>query len=1057
MGDSNNSARVRPHLRYGVACVAALATLLLRYALVQHFGIALPPFVLFYPIILTVALFAGFRAGVLVTVIATLLTHHATFLTRGRLATAGRTEAMATAVFFVLGLFVCTLVDRYRYLLRRDEMRYRSLFENMAEGLAYCKIQMDDAGRPVDFVYLEVNRAFVHLTGLKNVTGKRVSEAIPGIQTSSPELIETYGRVALTGQSEYFEYYLDLLGKWFSVMAYCPKPNYFIAVFEDITERRRTEENLLKSRKFNEKLIANIGDTLLTFNEEGFYTYMSSNVERTWGWKAEELIGVSILKNIHPDDVVRIKHFIETNLRVPFGAGITELRYLRKDGEYRWMEASTRNLLHDPDIQSYVCNFHEITERKLAETEMIRAHEIAEESNRQLAAQYEIFDHERKILRTFIDNVPDLMYVKDLNSRFILTNAALARSNGVETTGELLGKWDFDFFPKEQAQSFYEDERQVIRSGQPLIDQEEISTDPDGKVRCILTNKVPLFDSKGQVIGIAGIGRNITAQKKIEAELVHAREAAEEATRQLAAEHEILDRERKILRTFIDNSPDVMFIKDTESRFILANAATARWNGKNSYEELIGKTDYDCLSKEAADFYYESEQRLMREGKPLLNQERSTIDRETGEKRYALSNKVPLYDNEGRVMGLACIERTITERKQAEAEAARLQEQLQQSHKLEAIGQLAGGISHDFNNLLMVIMAQTELLSLELDGVAAERASNVMKSAKRAAKLTGQLLAFSRKQPIQPRVFTINRLVSGISDMLERLVGEDIDVLVSLCDEPWTVQIDRVQFEQVIMNLVLNARDAMPEGGRLTIETGNIEVRGEYVATHPLIPAGNYALLAVSDNGTGMDDETRSHIFEPFFTTKEPGKGTGLGLSMVYGIVKQGGGFIWAYSEPGKGTCFKIYLPKVESIMATLPKTLAPTVPRSHKSATILLVEDEDALRKIIGEFLLSAGHQVIEVASVDDAYQAAMERRLEIELMLTDVVLRGGNGRKLANRLLEQGCKFPVIYMSGYTSDAIVHHGVLDFGTLFLQKPFSRTTLLAKVEQALSMRTDKD
>jgi len=777
MLDGTTSERVRPHLRYGVACVTALATLLLRYALVQHFGIALPPFILFYPIILTVALFAGFRAGVVVTVIATLLTHHAEFFTRGRLSTPGRTEVMATAIFFVLGLFVCALVDRYRYVLRRDDMRYRSLFENMAEGLAYCKILVDGAGRPVDFVYIEVNRAFTPLTGLENVTGKRVSEVIPGILDSNPELIENYGRVALTGKPEGFEICVVPLKKWYSGMAYCPIQDYFVAVFEDITGR-----------------------------------------------------------------------------------------------------------------------------------------------------------------------------------------------------------------------------------------------------------------------------------KQAEAEMISAREAAEEATRQLAAQHEILDRERKILRTFIDNVPDVMFIKDIQSRFIIANAATARWNGKKSYEELIGKTDYDCFSKEAADFYYESEQRLMREGKPLLNQERSTVDRETGELRYALSNKVPLYDNEGHVTGLACIARIITERKQAEAEAALLQEQLQQSHKLEAIGQLAGGISHDFNNLLMVIMAQTELLIAELDGVAAERAENVMKSAKRAAKLTGQLLAFSRKHPIQPQVFTINRLVTGITVMLERLVGEDIDVLVSLCDEPWTVKIDRVQFEQVIMNLVLNARDAMPNGGRLTIETGNIEVRGEYVATHPLIPVGNYALLAVTDSGIGMDDETRSHIFEPFFTTKEPGKGTGLGLSMVYGIVKQGGGFIWAYSEPGKGTCFKIYLPKAESIMAALPKKLAPTIPINRKCATILLVEDEDALRTIIGEFLLSAGHLVIAVASVEEAYQAAMERRSEIEVMLTDVVLRGGNGRQLANRLMEQGCNFPVIYMSGYTSDAIVHHGVLDFGTLFLQKPFSRATLLTKVEQALSM-----
>jgi PAS domain S-box-containing protein len=888
MPDGTNSERVRPRLRYGVACIAALATLLLRYALVQHFGIALPPFVLFYPIILTVALFGGFRAGVVVTVILTLLSHHAEFLTRGRLATPARTEVMATAIFFVLGLFVCTLVDRYRYLLRRDEMRYRSLFENMAEGLSYCKILLDADGRPVDFLFIEQNQAFCEMTGLHNPEGKRISQMVPEIQEDNPELIETYGRVATTGRSEHFEIYRKPpRDKWFSIMAYSPKAKYFVAVLQDITERKQADQRIAHLASFPELNPSAIFETDL----EGRVTYVNPATAKQFPNFGQEGIEHALLKD--------------------WTSVIATLK--DAEGSRIWREVVIDNLTLLQTI-SYVPTF--------------------------------------KAVRSYCTD--------------------------------------------------------------------------------------------------------ITERKQAEVEIIRAREAAEEATRQLAAEHDILDRERKILRTFIDNVPDVMFIKDTESRFVIANAATARWNGKSSYHELIGKTDYDCFSKEAADFYYESEQRLMREGKPLLNQERSTIDKETGEKRYALSNKIPLYDNEGRVTGLACIARIITEYKQAEAEAARLQEQLRQSQKLEAIGQLAGGISHDFNNLLMIIMAQTELLSQELDGVAAERAANVMKSAKRAANLTGQLLAFSRKQPNQPREFTINRLVSGVSDMLERLVGEDIDVLVSLCDEPWTVKIDRVQFEQVIMNLVLNARDAMPDGGRLTIETGNIEVRGEYVATHPLIPVGNYALLAVSDSGTGMDDEIRAHIFEPFFTTKEPGKGTGLGLSMVYGIVKQSGGFIWAYSELGKGTSFKIYLPKVEPVMAALPKTLAPTIPIIHKCATILLVEDEDGLRKIIGEFLLSAGHMVIAVANVEDAYQAAMEQRSEIEVMLTDVVLRGGNGRQLANRLLEQGCDFPVIYMSGYTSDAIVHHGVLDSGTLFLQKPFSRATLLAKVAQALSTRPQK-
>jgi nitrogen-specific signal transduction histidine kinase/CheY-like chemotaxis protein len=388
---------------------------------------------------------------------------------------------------------------------------------------------------------------------------------------------------------------------------------------------------------------------------------------------------------------------------------------------------------------------------------------------------------------------------------------------------------------------------------------------------------------------------------------------------------------------------------------------------------------------------------------------------------------------------------------EAEQDAAELQAKLAQSQKLEAIGQLAGGIAHDFNNLLMVIMAQTELLSMGLKDAEAERAESIMNSARRAAELTGQLLAFSRKQTIQPRVTSMNQLVNGVSDMLQRLVREDIDVHVALQGEPWPVKTDRSQFEQVIMNLVVNARDAMPDGGRLTIETGNVEIRDEYLATHPFVPAGNFALLAVTDTGTGMSDEVKARLFEPFFTTKEPGKGTGLGLSMVYGIVKQGGGFIWVYSERGKGTSFKIYLPKVESSESTMPEEHASPTQSIKQSSTILLVEDEENLRDVISEFLRSGGHKVIVADRLDEACSLALEHRLEIGLLLTDVILRGGNAKQLVHRLSEQGCAFRVVYMSGYTPNAIVHHGVLDPGMLFLQKPFSRSALLDKVEEALS------
>lgn len=394
----------------------------------------------------------------------------------------------------------------------------------------------------------------------------------------------------------------------------------------------------------------------------------------------------------------------------------------------------------------------------------------------------------------------------------------------------------------------------------------------------------------------------------------------------------------------------------------------------------------------------------------------------------------------------------ITRLKHAEAEKAKLEEHMKESQRLEAIGRLAGGIAHDFNNLLMVIMAQTELLAMNLEGAAGGRAENIMNSAQRAATLTGELLAFSRKQMVQPEVMSLNQVLQGISEMLHRLVGENIEVRVALCEQPWMVEIDKSQFERVIMNLAVNARDAMSEGGVITVETRNCEMNEEQLTDHPMVPTGKYAMLAVSDTGVGMTAETKARAFDPFFTTKPVGKGTGLGLSMVYGIVKQSMGFILPCSEVGHGSCFKIYIPITNKAQPVSAGDSTSGVVQERRIATVLLVEDDDSLRSVIEEFLQSGGHSVIAAAAPVEACRLALECKTEIDLLLTDVVLKEGNGKQLVQQLNDQGCEFQVIYMSGYTPDSIVHHGVLDPGMLFLQKPFSRADLLDVIEKALPL-----
>jgi CheY-like chemotaxis protein len=380
-----------------------------------------------------------------------------------------------------------------------------------------------------------------------------------------------------------------------------------------------------------------------------------------------------------------------------------------------------------------------------------------------------------------------------------------------------------------------------------------------------------------------------------------------------------------------------------------------------------------------------------------------------------------------------------------------LEEALRQAQKMEAIGRLAGGVAHDFNNLLTVIQGRSALLEAHLSpGDPLRRHVQLIEHASlRAAALTRQLLAFSRKHVVDPKVLDVNALLTGLEPMLQRLIGEDIMFVMASSGPVGRVKVDSAQLEQVIMNLVVNARDAMPGGGKLTIETAQVDLDEDYTQQHVGVMPGRYVMLAVSDNGVGMDAEGQAHIFEPFFTTKERGKGTGLGLSMVYGIVKQSGGNIWVYSEPDKGSTFKIYLPQVDPPMEDLVVEPRPPA-RVRGNETILLVEDDRLLRELAETVLVSCGFRVLlaedslNVATQCEQYEGV------IDLLLTDVVMPGLSGREVATQVLLRRPGTKVLYMSGYTSDAVVQNGALDADTDFLPKPFTPSSLAAKVRELL-------
>jgi signal transduction histidine kinase len=378
------------------------------------------------------------------------------------------------------------------------------------------------------------------------------------------------------------------------------------------------------------------------------------------------------------------------------------------------------------------------------------------------------------------------------------------------------------------------------------------------------------------------------------------------------------------------------------------------------------------------------------------------------------------------------------------------EERLRQAQKMEAIGRLAGGVAHDFNNILTAIVGFGSILAESLpDGEDRKMAGQIVEAGERAAALTRQLLALGRRQILAPHVVDPGAVIAGLTPLIERIIGEDIEFKAIYASDPLLVRVDPTQLEQVLVNLIANARDAMPSGGKLTVEVAGVELDALYAATHPEVVPGPHVMIAVSDTGSGMSDEVRQHVFEPFYTTKEGSGGTGLGLATVYGVVKQSGGSIGVYSEPGSGAAFKVYLPRVfETAEVPVAPSLEPEVPAGTE--TILLAEDDEAVRSIAVLALTRAGYRLLAADSGPMALQLAADHAGAIHLLVTDVVMREMSGRQLAEELGRVRPETRILYMSGYTENTIVHHGVLDPGVEFLAKPFTPTALVNKVRELL-------
>jgi PAS domain S-box-containing protein len=514
----------------------------------------------------------------------------------------------------------------------------------------------------------------------------------------------------------------------------------------------------------------------------------------------------------------------------------------------------------------------------------------------------------------------------------------------------------------------------------------------------------------------------------------------------LRAAQENLRRSELNFRSLVTNAPYGICRCDSTGKILDANPA---------FLELLGHTSPEMIGQHIFGLYPDNDQwfdlaDFLRSSQPFKGLAAEWKRKDGTTTVVRISGNSVANGPEGVVFELFAED--VTERRA-------LEQQLRQSQKMEAVGRLAGGIAHDFNNLLMVISGYSEFLLERLGAEPHLRgpAQEIARAAERASSLTRQLLAFSRKQMLAPRIVNLNDVATENIKMLTRMIGEDIDLVMVPSPNLWPVRADAGQIEQVIMNLAVNARDAMPSGGKLTIETSNVALDEDYARFHAPLRPGDYVMIAISDTGAGMDSDTQSHIFEPFFTTKGT-KGTGLGLSTVYGIIKQSGGYIWVYSEVGRGTTFKIYLPRIASTGETAAQVAAPGFSNNDVrnnnvepgTETILLVEDEANLRYLARQYLEKQGYKVIEAADGAVAMQIAVAHEKIIHLLLTDVIMPGMNGRELAQRISEIRPNVKILYMSGYTENVIGHNGMLDAGVRLLQKPFNLRDLKSKVREVL-------
>jgi two-component system cell cycle sensor histidine kinase/response regulator CckA len=785
---------------------------------------------------------------------------------------------------------------------------------------------------------------------------------------------------------------------------------------------------------FGTEQLASLFDTLndlfAILSPGGSILFVSPGFETQLGHAPESLLGRSLADLLHEQDAPAVQQRLQSAGRGSRKKLPARCRLKTKDGDWRWFDAVAHSRLKDRAIEGIVLVLSDASAAHRLESERQVISEVIHALN-QTANLDQLLCRIHQALKEVVyaencfvalhDSNTDLFHFPFFADQFDATPAPQKVDRSctalVFRTGRamLIPQSEFDRLAAK-------DQVELVGSPSPAWLGVPLKT-PSATIGVLVVQHYQNDDAydKRDLEFLDSVGGHIA--------LAIERRSAEDALR----------KSELMFRLLFAHTPLPTWVFDVETfQFLQVNEAAERLYGYTAEE--FAKLSILDIQPEGDRASFSDHLRRIEAGR---HQEHRKHRKKDG-KVFDVEIVAHSLDYAGRRVRLV-VAQDLSERHL-------LEEQLRQAQKMEAVGRLAGGVAHDFNNLLMVIKGHTELLLGLLPATehVTRKIEQIDRAADRATSLTRQLLAFSRMQVLQPKVMSLNSVVEDMGKLLPRLIGEDVELVIRTAPDLGAIRADASQMEQMIMNLAVNSRDAMPSGGKLVIETSNVDLDQMYTAAHPVVRAGRYVLLAVSDNGTGMDEETQTHIFEPFFTTKEQGKGTGLGLATVYGVVKQSGGFIWVYSELGKGTSFKIYLPRVdqpaEKLGAPLTSLEAP-----RGTETVLLAEDEQDVREVAREFLESGGYAVLEARDGAEAIQIAARHEGSIDLLVTDMVMPRMTGQELAGRLQQNRAALRVIYMSGYSEHAAAEAAQGDSSMRLLTKPFSRTAILRMVRQALN------